>query len=516
MTAQSSSATGSSATGFTTAASDPVSQPRISSARVVEALIAAGVAAEVIIDPNAPSRVSAQPSAESSAGIGGAANEAERRIEPSSRTVARIRCDSEQTVLAALRACTSLGLPVSVLGGGFSPAALGEAPGSVCLDLASLDSIRIDEAEQTVTIGGGVTAGQLERALDGTGFAINLPVPSRIGVAGAVLSGGVGVLLRQTGFLSDQLLAARLIDGMGELREASATQHPDLLHALRGGGGNFGAVTSLTLRLTRLATISVAQLAFAHEHAAEALQFLHGLTEPKRSDAAAAAPDPLTAVIFLRALPPLPGLNPALVGTPGVFALLTHAGDEVSASAALAPALEHTLAATAVTARLTPLQLRERMDRGFPFERFGAHFRSGFADALSGAQIEAIAEAASPAPSPHAALEIVPLGGAITGGDGCAPGRDAAYMINIMGLWVDPAHESKVRAWVEKLDGVLGTIRRDAARVPGFIGSDEAPSVELGAASYAADLEQLTKLKLTHDPKSLFSSTFVFLRPTHE
>lgn len=418
---------------------------------------------------------------------------------PATAPLACVQCGEESEVLAAVRACANLGVPISVLGGGYSPAAFGEAPGTLCLDLAGLDRIEVDPEARTVTVGGGVTAGQLERALDGTGLALNLPVPSRIGVAGAALSGGVGVLLRRLGFIGDQIVAARLVDGTGTVHAVDGESAPELLGALRGGGGNFGIVTELTLALAPIHDLDIVQLAFSAEHAAEGLLFVLDLTDGADED--------LTSVVFVRALPPLPSLDPASIGRAGVLALLAHAGEASAAEHALRPAIEHPAAAAVVSARLTPLQLRERLEQAFPFDRFGAHFRSGFADRLSDADLGAFVDAAAELPGPHAAFEIVPLGGAVRRGRGCAPGRDAAFMINIMGLWTEPQQADPTRAWVTGLDRVLATVRRDEARVPGFVSRDEA---RLGASSYEEALPRLLELKRRHDPHGLFTTAFTF------
>ncbi|MBL5973771.1 MAG: FAD-binding oxidoreductase [Candidatus Leucobacter sulfamidivorax] len=456
--------------------------------RIPASLTDRGIAPEAIQDPAVPSRAAAG--------------------TPDTAPLVRVRCRDESDVLAAITACAGLGVPISVLGGGYSPGALGEAAGTVCLDLAGLDRIEVDPEARTVTVGGGVTAGALDRALDGTGFALNLPVPSRIGVAGAALSGGVGVLLRRLGFIGDRIVAARLVDGTGTVRQVDERRDPELLRALRGGGGNFGAVTELTLAPAPIRDFHVVQLAFAADHAAEGLSLV--------LDLAAGAGDDLTAVAFVRALPPLPGLDPALVGGAGVLALLVHAGEAGVAERDLGPATLHPRAAAVVAGRLTPLQLRERLEPAFPFERFGAHFRSGFADRLGDGDIEAFVDAAAPLPGPHSAFEIVPLGGAVRRGEGCAPGRDAAFMINVMGLWVEPEEAAATREWAAGLDRVLAAVRRDEARVPGFVSRDEAGSgnAGLGDAAYAAGdgpaLPILRELKNRHDPHRLFTTALTF------
>ncbi len=404
----------------------------------------------------------------------------------------RIRCRDAEDVRAVVADCAGRSVPMSVRGGGYSPAGLGEAADAVSIDVSMLDTIDIDIPARTVTIGGGVTAGDLDEALSGSGLALNLPVPNRIGVAGAALSGGVGVFLRHTGFIGDQIVAARLVDGNGTHVVATGDHHADLLWALRGGGGNFGVVTELTMACRPIPDFLVVQAAFPHERARGAMRLLR--------DFMADADDDITAAIFLRNL-----AGPATdrPGRPGVMALLTHVGDLGRAAADLSAVIDHPDALAVNASRVSPTELRRRTEPGFPFRTFGAHFRSGFADILTDDHIAGLVEVCRELPSEQSMVEVVPLGGAVRRGVGCAPGRDAAVMVNVMGLWTDTHRSAAVRAWVDAADDVLSDLRRDGAVVPGFLSRDE---IDRAGATFGRAMADLRALKHRHDPQNLFAA----------
>src|SRR3954447_25748178 len=186
------------------------------------------------------------------------------------RPGAIVRCESCADVVAAVHMAREHGLLLAVRDGGHSAAGHGVCEGGLVLDLSQMRSIEVDPVARTARADPGLTWGALDAATQAFGLATTGGVISTTGIAGLTLGGGLGWLMRKHGLTSDNLLAAEVVTAAGEVVQASAEEHPDLFWALRGGGGNFGVVTSFTYRLHEvgpsvLAGLLIYPRAQAHE-----------------------------------------------------------------------------------------------------------------------------------------------------------------------------------------------------------------------------------------------------------
>jgi FAD/FMN-containing dehydrogenase len=425
--------------------------------------------------------------------VPGDADEGIANSEVAAAPLLVVRCADAADVSRVVTAARELGIPLAVRGGGYSPAGLGTVDGGLVADVAELDDIDIDAEGLRVRVGAGVLTGDLERALDAHGLGMTLPVPSRAGVVGAALSGGVGVLLRKLGYISDAIVGATIVTADGATLQVG--EDDDLLWALKGGGGNFGAVVQLDFRCVAQPRVTMAQLVFGEESLAAALEFYRDWT--------VGLPDDITAVAMFRRVPAFPGLAPELVGTPGLILTVIHADPDAAATdlAGLAAAPKPIFSSTTTT---SPLHLREAMERGFPMASFGAVIRSGWAATLGDEDVTGIVELARTLPSPHSIVEVVRLGGAIAtaAAPGCAPGRGAEFLLNAMALWVDEGDAAGSRAWAMRGADVIHSAADGPALIPGFVSQDE---LDRADATYGAGYERLRELKTRHDPHNLFS-----------
>jgi FAD/FMN-containing dehydrogenase len=160
-----------------------------------------------------------------------------------------VRCRTTADVVAALALARRAGLEVSVRGGGHNVAGRAVTEGGVMVDLAEMKAIAVDPERGTATAQGGLRWGELNAAAAAHGLAVTGGVVSTTGIAGYTLGGGLGWLMAKHGLAADNLLAVELVTAAGEVLHVDASSHPDLFWALRGGGGNFGVVTSFTYRL---------------------------------------------------------------------------------------------------------------------------------------------------------------------------------------------------------------------------------------------------------------------------
>src|SRR3954454_6595964 len=204
------------------------------------------------------------------------------------RPAAIVRCGSRAYVVASVDLAREHGLLLAVRGGGHSAAGHGVCDGGLVLDLSGMRTIDVDPVARTARAGPGLTWGAFDTATQAFGLATTGGVVSSTGIAGLTLGGGLGWLMRQHGLTCDNLLAAEVVTAAGEIVRASTEEHPDLFWALRGGGGNFGVVTSFTYRLHEVGpSVLAGLLVYPRPQAREALR--------RYRDLVADAPDELAA-----------------------------------------------------------------------------------------------------------------------------------------------------------------------------------------------------------------------------
>ena len=409
--------------------------------------------------------------------------------------VARPRTAAE--VAEVVRAAADAGLPLAVRGGGHSYARFGVADGGLTLDTRLLDAVRVDVDARVATAGGGVTAGAYAAAASPSGLATGFGDTPSVGIAGLALGGGIGWLSRRDGLTLDNLLAAELVLSDGSVVRTDADAHPDLFWALRGGGGNFGVVTSLELRLSPLSPSDgdlVTGGIVAFEPSAE--------TVARLLAAAAEAPDEVSLMINVMKAPPAPFLPAQRHGKPIVVALVCHSGAPDDADAALAP-FRAVGAVLADTVRAQPYAAM------FREEAPGAHatVRTGFGEGLNSERAAAAIELVGRAQSAVAVVNLRPMGGAV----GRVPADETAFahrshpVMELVGAVDLPdAGPDRGREWVAETASVLGI---GIGEAPGYVNFLAEPGDRAIRSAYPpATLARLREVKRIHDPGNLFRS----------
>jgi FAD binding domain-containing protein len=240
------------------------------------------------------------------------------------------RCGGVPDVVAALRHARERDLLVAVRGGGHGVAGQAVCDDGLVIDLSPMRAIAVDPAARTARAQAGVLWGELDGATQEHGLATVGGIVTHTGIAGLTLGGGIGWLMRRHGATVDNLLSADLVTAEGELLRAGADEHPELFWGLRGGGGNFGIVTSFEYRLHAVGpTVLAGPIYYALEDAPEVLRFYR--------DYAAQAPDELTTILNLRQAPPLPFLPAELHGRPVLTVAVCYAGPIERGGQVLAP-----------------------------------------------------------------------------------------------------------------------------------------------------------------------------------
>ncbi len=405
-------------------------------------------------------------------------------------------CSGTADVMAAVRFAREHQIPFSVRGGGHAVAGHALRHDGLVIDLSAMNAVRVDPTNRRGSVQGGALWSDVDRETQAFGLGVTGGIVTHTGVGGLTLGGGIGHLMRKYGLTIDSLRSCDLVTAEGEFLVASEDENPELFWGLRGGGGNFGIVTTFDFDLHPVGpTVLAGMLLWPMSEAREVLGFFRDFT--------ASAPDEVGVLANLRLAPPLPVVPAELHGQPVVALVLNYTGpveDGQKAFAGLAglpePAL-NTLAAK-------PYRAHQSMfDATVPH---GNHYywKSWKLPPLTDAMVEVIIEHASTITSPLTSVPIFTQGGAVAhvSDDATAfPNRSAAHDINIVGSWLpDDADPDRHIAWVR---GFWSALEAHATGTYINFMSDEdqdAVARAYGTRRYA----RLVDLKNTYDPDNVF------------
>jgi FAD/FMN-containing dehydrogenase len=405
------------------------------------------------------------------------------------------RCRTTDDIVAAVNLVRDAGCAVSVRGGGHSVAGLSMCSEGVAIDLSGMRGVTVDAEARTATVEPGATWKDYDAATGAHGLASTGGLISSTGVAGLTLGGGIGWLQRKYGLACDNLLSADLVTADGEVVHASATEHPDLLWGLRGGGGNFGVVARFEFALHPVSTVLGGLMLFPLERDRETLRVFR--------DWARSAPDEATMLAAIITAPPEPFVPADLVGHKAVAILGCWCGDLDAGVAAIEP-LRSLGPAADVFGPMPYVALQGMLDAGSP-KGLRNYFRGGYARDLDDALIDVAIEHGSRMPSPFSAIHFHQMGGAVArvGVDATAfSGRKAGYTYNVVSTWMDPGEDALHIAANREFSEALAPMSERGAYV-NFLPDTDGVGVRAayGDALYA----RLASLKHTYDPGNLFN-----------
>jgi hypothetical protein len=405
------------------------------------------------------------------------------------------RCAGADDVVEAVLFAREHDLLVSVRGGGHAVAGHAVCDGGLMIDLSLMKAVRVDPDARTARAAGGVLWAELDRATQRTGLATTGGIISHTGIAGLTLGGGLGHLMRKHGLTVDNLLSVDLVTADAAQVSVDAETEPELFWGLRGGGGNFGIVTSFEYRLHPVGPIVLGgpifwPLADAHS----VLQFVR--------DFAHEAPDELGITIAVRLAPPMPFLPPEQYGKPVLGLVLVWAGDTAEGQKAIAP-LRTIGAPIADVVRPVPyLALQSMLDGGAPH---GMHYywKSHRLPNLSDEVIDVLVARVESITSPFSQIGGWAVGGAVSRADPEATAvgeREVGFEFNITAAWPpsDP-NGDRHTAWVREGWEIMRPF--SVGVYANFISDEGATGVE---AAYGKRLTRLTALKDRYDPTNFF------------
>jgi FAD/FMN-containing dehydrogenase len=407
-----------------------------------------------------------------------------------------VRCSSSADVQRAVKFAREHDLLLSVRGGGHNIAGSALCEGGLMLDLSPMKSVQVDRAARTARVGGGATLADVDRETQAAGLAVPLGVNSTTGIGGLTLGGGWGWLSRRFGLTVDHLLSAEVVLANGDLVRASATDSPDLFWAIRGGGGNFGVVTSFEFRLHPVGPEVLSGLVIHPLDAAtDVLRYWRDFL-PK-------TPEEFVCWFVMRKAPPLPFLPPEWHGQEILALAMCYSGPDLKEGERIAEPLrkfgkpiadvvsphQYAVWQTALDPLLTP--------------GFRNYWKSHDFSKVSDGLIDALIAHARKIPDPNTEIAFAQLGGAVTRVPAEATAyshRDGEFVMNVHGRWQDLAKDEECIRWARDLFQATAPFATGSVYV-NFLTQDEGDRIK---AAYGRNYDRLARIKNKYDPSNLF------------
>ncbi|GAC1364800.1 MAG: FAD-binding oxidoreductase [Ktedonobacteraceae bacterium] len=396
-------------------------------------------------------------------------------------------CANAADVIGAVRFARSQGLPLAVRGGGHSVAGKSLCDDGMVIDLAPMKGIIIDSTRRTARVQAGLTLGEFMRATHEHGLATTTGVISTTGVSGLTLGGGIGWLMGKYGLACDNVRAVDIVTADGELLSASPTRHPDLFWAVRGGGGNFGVVTTFEFQLHPLTQVLAGLIAYPIARAREVLHFYREFTSN--------VPDELTVYAAFVTLPN---------GPPVVALIPCYCGDLQEGERLLEPIRKLGEPMVNAVHPMSYPDLITMLDDGAPK---GHHYyeKSSALPQLSDEVLDILVEHAAAITSPLTEVILQHVHGAAcrVEPDTTATSilRHDQYLLSIVASWMGGQEPQRHIQWARDYYTALEPFAQQGIYT-NFLGNDEKD--ERVQASYGPDYARLVAIKNTYDPDNIF------------
>ena len=396
------------------------------------------------------------------------------------------RCAGVADVLTGVRFAREHDVLVSVRGGGHGMPGFAVCEGGLMLDLSGMKSVHVDPHRRTVRAEAGVTWSEFDHETQAFGLATTGGVVGSTGIAGLTLGGGHGFLMRSHGLACDNVLSVDIVTADGRWLCASATEHAELFWGIRGGGGNFGVVTSFEYRLHPLETMLAGMVIYPMSQAKAFLKLYREVTST--------APDELGTLVALGTLPD---------GTQAAVLLVGYNGPIADGEKLLRPLREFG-PPLADQVGPSPYSALQGISEHFNPRGYRNYLKTNYLRELSDDAIDILVERYASVPAPFSHIVVEHMGGAVSRMDRNATAynyRDAQYNFLIVGMWADSAQDATAIPWVRGLWQALQPFSSENI----YVNYESDVGVDRVQAAYgAAKYERLVALKNTYDPTNFF------------
>ena len=397
-------------------------------------------------------------------------------------------------VMTAVRFAGDNGLSVAVRGGGHSVPGFGTCDDGVVIDLAAMRSVRVDPRTQTASVSGGATWGDLNAAAYPFGLATTGGIVSTTGVGGLTLGGGIGYLARGLGLSLDNLLSADVVSGDGTFHVASEKDDADLYWAIRGGGGNFGVVTSFEFRMSPVQDIYGGPMCYELDDGGDLLRFYREFI--------ADAPELFGGFPAYQIAPPLPFIPEERHGKRHALFVACWAGDLDKGEQMLKPFHDVAPVVAEMVGPMPYPALNSAFDALYP-SGLRHYWKSSFVEELTDEAIDAHVEHGSKVPELTSTMHIYPINGAchrVAPDSTAFAYRNANFATVIAGMWPDAENDEANIEWVRDYYDATSPLSEDGGYV-NFMAEDDQDRVR---TNYKGNYDRLAEIKRRYDPGNLF------------
>jgi hypothetical protein len=407
------------------------------------------------------------------------------------------RCSGTADVITAVKFAREYDLLLSVRGGGHNVAGSALCEDGLTIDLSRMKGLHVDLKTRTVRAQPGCNLGDLDRETQIFGLVVPAGIVTDTGIAGLTLGGGFGYLTRRYGYTCDNLLSADVMTADGSFLTASENENSDLFWGLRGGGGNFGIVTSFEYQTYPIGPqVTAGMVIHPMEKAREVVGFFREFS--------VSAPEELCCVLILRLAPPAPFLPKEVHGKPIVAIAVCHSGSLENGERAVRPLKEFGNPLADIIAP-KPFAVHQTLFDVAMAPGRHYYWKSDYFPELSEAAGNVLMDHAAKITSPHSSMLFFQLGGALARfneTDTPAGNRNAAYTLNVSASWEDPSQTDEQIAWARGCWSDMQQFSTGGVNVNFLTGEegDERVRAAYGAANY----KRLVELKNKYDPQNMF------------
>ncbi len=410
-----------------------------------------------------------------------------------------VRCKGAADVIAAVRFAGERDLAISIRGGAHNVAGHAVCDAGVMIDLSAMRGVRVDPERRRAWVEGGATWGDVDRATQAFGLATPGGLISDTGVAGLTLSGGIGWLRSRHGLCIDNLAAADVVTADGRLVRASAEENADLLWALKGGGGNFGVVTTFEFKLHPVGPeIMFCAPIYPIEAGSGPIRFWRDFLADKNDD--------VGSLVEFSTVARDPAYPESAWGKRVYTMAAVYAGDAAVGERILQPLRELAEPVVDLSGRMNYCDLQKLFDTQTPFGQRRCYWKSHYLSGLSDAIIDTIVELSAAPPSPNTLSSIWNFGGAMArvAADATAFGdRSMPYMLSIDSVWSEAADDQTNIAWTRDFWKRMQPHSHGGRMYLNFPGLGE-EGERLLRDSFGVNYARLQAIKRKYDPANVF------------